>query len=471
MTVYTLFSYIALFAACASALTYWLRNKKQPAVYFVQFFLAGLFLFSGFVKAVDPVGTSIKMHEYFGAFAQEGMRPLWEWMGTLTLPMAVIMIVLELALGISLLVGWRPRLTLSLVLWLNLFFLFLTGYTYLSGYGITHTFLLLAFLMLVLLAITPLISNPISRRWAMLSGLLSAFILAGLCLFSKGFFTTAFIETQMKVTDCGCFGDFMKLKPWETFYKDVFLTLLTLGLVLVPERMTSIGSSLFRLFGVLLATILSTLFCLYNFLWNEPVMDFRPYAPGKNIPEQMQVKRPPVIEMKFLYKNKKTGEVKAYSTAELSGLNFDEQEFVERKDEVKDPGIPAVISNLLIEDEEGNNRTEELVAAQGYSLMLILHNLKKTDTKALTQRLNPLAKACGDLKIPFFAVCVNDGSVENFRHSNQCAFPFYFADETPLKTMVRSNPGLLLLHNGIVVAKWHKNHIPDMKQLQSQFIR
>ena len=471
MTVYTLFGYIALAAGLLTAANFWLSKNRQWGMSFIQYFLACLFLFSGFVKAVDPVGTSIKMHEYFGAFAQEGMRPLWEWLGNYTLPMSVGMLVLELALGVALLIGWKPRITVALMLWLNLFFLFLTGYTYLSGYGITHTFLLFSLLVLLLLALTPLIRQTRRRRMAIFSGLLFALLIAVLSVSSKGLFSTAFVETQMKVTDCGCFGDFMKLKPWETFYKDVFLTLLCLALVMKPEDLQSWRNERFRLFGVSLATLASFVFCLYNFMWNEPILDFRPYAVGKNIPEQMVVKKQPDIDMKFVYKNKKTGEVKEYGMNELNGLNYSELDFVKRNDVVKDPGIPAVISNLLIEDEEGNNKTAELLQKEGYSCILVIPNLKKANTDVLEKRVNPLAKSCAANNIPFFALCVNDGSLESFRHSHQCAFPFYSADETPLKTMLRSNPGLLLLRNGTVIAKWHTRHIPDFAHLKATYLK
>lgn len=470
MTVYTLFGIIAAAALVLTILRYFIAKPANLFINYLQNFVGALFVFSGFVKAVDPLGTSYKMHEYFEAFAQEGFRPVWEWLATLSTPQAIGMIALELFIGLMLLLGWQTRFTIAIVWWLTLFFTYLTGYTYLSGYCISKTFLIATGLATLLLAS---IAVPASaKRRNELAIAAAVFIVA---LFSIGRFTDlfmgcAFTETKMKVTDCGCFGDFMKLKPWETFWKDVILDVIILILVLGQKHITPVFSKTLSLFTATATAIASTVFCWYYTYQNEPMIDFRPYAVGENVRENRITPKLPEIEMLFNYKNKTTGEVKGYKTSELSSLNYDELEFVDRTEKVLDPGIPAKISNLRIENENGEDITEALLTDENYSFMVVMYNIKKTNEAAYTS-LNKLAAEAEKSKYHFYAVTVNDGKVEEFRHRNQTAFPFYYADETPLKTIIRSNPGLVLYKNGVVIAKWHYKHLPTFDEIKANYLK
>src|SRR6185295_7135482 len=138
----------------------------KAVVRIIQFLVGALFLFSGFIKAVDPLGTSYKMHDYFSAFQTDwpAFKVLWDIMSTYSTQLAVFMLVLELALGFALIIGWKRKFTLWTMFGLLAFFTFLTGYTYLSGYTMGHWY------------------NP--STWV-------------------------FNDRDMKVTDCGCFGDFI----------------------------------------------------------------------------------------------------------------------------------------------------------------------------------------------------------------------------------------------------------------------
>jgi hypothetical protein len=422
------------------------------------------------------------MHEYFEAFSQEGFRSLWEYLAGFSTFFAIAMIALELFVGFMLIIGWKPRLTVGIIWLLTLFFTFLTGYTYLSGYGITKLFLLLSAVAIILLAFIALPEKQNKRNSV---AFFSIGFLVLLFLFSKfannavlhikftsiviplKSFSTEFTETQMKVTDCGCFGDFIKLRPWETFYKDCILDVLIAILLLNVKLVRPLFGPAIR-FGLATITgLVSLLFCLYNVYMNEPVIDFRPYKIGADIKDEMKVKRAPVIDMTFFYKTKKTGEVKQYTQKELANLNFDELEFVKRKDNVLDPGIPALITNLRIENEDGEI-TDSLLSDPNYSLMVVAFNLSKTHTEAFKD-LNPIAAGCDKQKIKFYTVTVNDGKIDEFRHKYQTAYPFFYADETPLKTMIRSNPGLILLKNGVVINKWHYRHLPTFDQLNQQY--
>lgn len=463
MTVYSIFTYVGIAALLLTALRFWIARPKNWLICYLQNFIGALFIFSGFVKAVDPLGTSYKMHEYFEAFAQEGLRPVWEYLATWSTSMSILMIAAELFFGFTLLIGWMPRFTVTIVWWLTLFFTILTGYTYLSGYCITTLFVALSTAAVVMLAAVPLISKVNIRNLTLLAGLL--FVAALFFWFKSESFGCAFTETKMKVTDCGCFGDFIKLKPWETFYKDVFLDALILILVLGYKDITSVFSKATETFAMTGAALFSSIICLYHVYWNEPSIDFRPYKVGNNIAELRKEVKPAVIEMTFVYKNKKTGEQMAYTMNELTSLNYDEVEFVERKDVVKDPGIPAKISNLFIEDNEGQNITDAILSEPGYTFLVVSPNIGKINEEAF-KALNAIAEAATKSGAKFYAVVRNEGNMEQFKKKVNATYPFYHADETPLKTMIRSNPGLLLLKEGVVVNKWHYRHLPTVGELQ-----
>lgn len=468
MNVYTIFAITAVAAFVLAAIRFLVKRPPNIMITFLQDFVGAFFIFSGFVKAVDPLGTSYKMHEYFEAFAGEGMRPFWEFMAGFSTFMAVVMIALELFVGLMLIIGWKPKLTVSIIWFLTLFFTFLTGYTYLSGYGITKIFMLVAAALTVLFALVALPEKQ-SKRTNLL--FLSVGLLAILFLVGKftGYFLTAeFTESKMKVTDCGCFGDFIKLKPWETFYKDVILDVMILLLVLNVKFVRPLFGDITRTGLAFLTGVFSLVFCLYNVYLDEPVIDFRPYKIGSDINEQRREKKPAIIEMLFLYKDKKTGVIGEYSQKDFGTMKFDELEYVDRKDKVLDPGIPAKITNLRIENDEGGDLTDTLLHDPNYSLMVVSYNLNKTHTSAF-ENLNQIAAGCDKAGVKFYAVTVNDGHLDEFRHRYQTAYPFYHADETPLKTIIRSNPGLVLFKNGVVINKWHYRHLPTFEELNKTY--
>src|SRR6185436_6368129 len=183
----------------------------------IRILVGALFIFSGFVKAIDPLGTSYKMHEYFEAFASLGLNGFWEWMNTVSTPFAVLMIVVEMAAGLALLTGWKPKFTVWILFLMTMFFTLLTGFTYLSGYCPRAPFALHSIALIILFTVCAAkFNSPKGKRIFWITVVLTFSFLA--LLKTPGYFNCEFTETKMKVTDCGCFGDFIKLKPWETFY-------------------------------------------------------------------------------------------------------------------------------------------------------------------------------------------------------------------------------------------------------------
>lgn len=471
MTVYTIFGIVAAAAFLLALIRFAVKRPPNILITFLQDFVGAFFIFSGFVKAVDPLGTSYKMHEYFEAFAGEGLRPLWEYLATWSTFMAVVMIALELFVGLMLIIGWKPRFTVGIIWLLTLFFTLLTGYTFLSGYGITKLFMVLSAGLIVLFAA---VAFPTKQSQRINLAFFSIGVLVTLFLitkFSGVFFTTEFTETKMKVTDCGCFGDFIKLKPWETFYKDVILDIMILMLVLNIKFVRPVFGEMTRSFIAVAAGAFALIFCLYNVYGNEPLIDFRPYAVGNDINDLRKERVPAKVEMVFVYRSNKTGQAKEFSYDDVMKGRMDYAEYdsmLERKDKVLDPGIPAKITNLRIENDEGIDITDTLLQDPNYSLMVVSYKLSITHEDAFKE-LNAIAAECDKAGVKFYAVTANDGHVEEFRHKNQTAYPFYHADETPLKTIIRSNPGLVLFKNGIVINKWHYRHLPTFDELNKEY--
>lgn len=425
MNIYSLLGLIATIALGLYAVRFYVRKPKHLLFTYMQFFVGTLFIFSGAVKAIDPLGTSYKMHDYFSAFGQIGLSNFWAAMSDWSTTLAVFMIVFEIVLGIALLVGWQAKITLWLSFAMLAFFTLLTGFTFLNGYD-----------------------------WKQFFG-------SGKLVFD---------EKNMKVTDCGCFGDFVKLKPWTSFYKDIFLDILIVLLILGKNKIQPLFSGFTRNAIIGLSIICTWAFCFLNYVWNLPVVDFRPYKIGNNITELRKDKVPAKTEMIFTYKNKSTGEEKEFSMSDLNNLNYDEWEFKDRKDKVLDPGIPAVINNLYISNEHNEDITDELFSDPNYSLMIVAYKLGKTNEPAFKE-LNVLAEKAQAKNLKVYCVTSGDISIENFRTKNQTAYPFYTADETPLKTIIRSNPGLVLLKNGVVKGKWHYNHLPTFETLEKDYLK
>ena len=388
----------------------------------IRILVGALFIFSGFVKAIDPLGTSYKMHEYFEAFSPLGLSAFWEWMNSLSTPFAVLMIVVEMAAGLALLTGWKPKFTVWILFLMTLFFTVLTGFTYLSGFCPTTPFALHSIAIIVLLMVSAAkFNSPKGKKVFWITLILTVSFLG--MLTTSTYFHCEFTETKMKVTDCGCFGDFMKLKPWETFYKDIVLDVLIFILVIGVGYIKPIVKSTTNNFIVYGGTLASLLFCFSNYVWGLPVVDFRPYKIGNNIRELRQMLKPEVRKMVFIYKNTKTGETKNFTTEELGNIS-DDWDFVDRKDSIIDPGIPAKINNLYISNEDGENITDTLLADPNYSFMVVIYKMAATDKDAITEKLNPLAAQCDKAGIKFYAVCGGDIKVDDFRHELNTAYPF-----------------------------------------------
>ena len=365
-----------------------------------------LFIFSGLIKANDPLGFGYKLQEYFEVFHITFLHDY-------ATAIAILLCTLEIVLGALLLMGIRGKQVAWGLLLLIIFFTFLTFYS-------------------------------------------------------------AYFEV---VTTCGCFGDAIKLTPWQSFIKD--LILLALILVIFAQRnhikplIKSTIAADRAAVGVLLFSIGFGVYT-YNY---SPILDFLPYKIGNNIPALMKL--PPgapqdVYEIMYNLKNKKTGETQKMTDKEYlkTGIWKDENWEI-----IGDPvnrlvkeGFQIAIKDLKIEDAQGTDYTNEIIENPYYNLVIVAYNLEQTNTKAIGN-LNAIAiNAAENFNIRTVLLTSNSAeAVAAFSKTNKLAMEVFYADAIPLKSMVRANPGVMLLKNGIVINKWHYHTVPDYSELAKKY--
>jgi uncharacterized membrane protein YphA (DoxX/SURF4 family) len=358
---------------------------------FSRFFVGGLFIFSGLIKLNDPIGTEIKLEEYFEVFGQD-FGSFFLVFKPYALELGMFLIVLEVVLGVAVLINYRMEITTKVLLALILFFTFLTFY---SAY------------------------------------------------FNK-------------VTDCGCFGDAIKLTPWESFIKDVILLVLILHLFWYGKKYSPVLNTLPGHAVTAFTTVISLVLGIYAVL-HLPFIDFRAYRIGNNIPQQMQPPEQPIFEYTFQKKDGELIKSEKYLTDTLAYKYVGVEQTNEEKTKAK-------ITDYAVSSIEGEDVTA--TTFEGAKLLFIIYDASKASTKNV-EKIKSLINAL-DGKIEMMALTASSGEqFEAFRHQNQLAVPYYFADATVLKTIVRSNPGITLWVNGTVKGMWHHNDTPDAEEVLS----
>lgn len=435
MTVYTLFIYLAI-AGAILLMTLGIGHSKwkkheitHPVPWYLQYFIASLLLFSGIVKAVDPLGTAYKMKDYFSEFAAQGL-PFMDFMQDQALNFSLVMLVLELTLGACLLLGIGGKRTTGLNLLMMLFFTFLTGFNYMTGFT--------------------------SKEAAV-----------GILQFSQW---EAFSPENIRITDCGCFGDFMKLKPIETFIKDIIFTGMSIYIFITTHKLKELvrpGAKLMdkvkvRTLLTWAFIALSFLFCLRNYYFDIPMVDFRPFAEGTNIPiaKQKCLDDVPVVEMSFVYKDTVANETKTFGMTEIPTSGPWKYESSKRT--VIKEGCNSQIQYFNVPEVE---------ESEGYTFLVVAGDLDHSSKSAFKQ-ISELAKAAEATGVKTVALYYHyKGNVDDFRQEVNGAYPFNTADDKLTKTIIRANPGLVLVKNGVVLKKWHHNHIPTFEEVRTGYIK
>jgi uncharacterized membrane protein YphA (DoxX/SURF4 family) len=360
--------------------------------FLTQFFrviVGVVFIISGFVKTIDPIGFSYKLEEYFG----ESVFNI-TFLHNLALPLSIFFVVLEVMLGVFLLFGVLRKFTLTLLLLLILFFSFLTFYS-------------------------------------------------------------AYFH---KVTDCGCFGDAIKLSPWTSFWKDIVLLLMILILVygnkyIHPLFTVKVNYIIVSIFFVI------CLWTVYQGIAHLPIIDFRPYAVGKNLKEGMNDGEPEQNIITYKLKHSFTNEIKKINSDDYisSGIWKDTLtwKIIDTSAKItKEAKLPS-IHDFSIECL-GNDITQEILDQN--KIVIITVPFAKKLSIIERAKLRKITFQLKEKKIKF-TILTNDPLFLN---------PIYscITDQTTLKTINRSNPGLMILKKGVVVAKYSGNDFPTINEIE-----
>lgn len=432
--LFKIFGFSILAGIVISYLKSFKKKPKNWSIEILTNFLGALFVFSGFVKAIDPLGTAYKMKDYFDAFSQfSGIN--FDWLANISTFLAVTMIVLEIVLGVMLIIGFKKKLTLGLSAAIMIFFTILTGFTYMTGF------------------INPDYYDIVTRQELQAAG-------ENIPVFVE------YDKLQMKVTDCGCFGDFLKLEPKISFFKDIFLMVVLGILFFFSGHIQQFFGDRFSWIKTIGTAVFFLFFSFSNYIWGLPLVDFRPYKIGNDI-NALRVEIPDKLDYGFVFKNTSSGEKKRVAMAEYGAYKEDPAwEFTNEQDNiVLEKGVPATISNFNCFDADGFEITDDVLNNENFSFWVLTKSLDKSNMKTW-KKLNELGAYADEQGLEMFAFMTsNFEDAEVFRHENQIPFPFYQADETFIKTVIRSNPGLVLLRNGIVMGKWHHSDIPSKEEM------
>lgn len=311
-----------------------------------RIFVGAMFIFSGFVKLVDPIGSQFKFEEYFSQSVLD-----MEYLIPYALAFSILLILAEIMLGVVLLLGYKAKATLWSLLGITTVFLFLTWY---SAY-------------------------------------------------------------YNKVTDCGCFGDAITLTPWETFYKNVILIVLILLMLFKVKNIKNIFPTKVSQ-AITLLSFFSFLYLTYHVLLHLPIIDFRAYAVGNNIQEGMKY---------------------------------------------KDDGEIPKIHDFYLEDAQSDLAPEILEKEK--VLLVLVYDLQKADVNGFKSIKEITEKAIKEGYTVYGASASFTDELILAKEKYNLPFDFLFCDGTTLKTMVRANPGLMMLNKGTITGKWNWSDIDQIK--------
>ncbi len=361
-----------------------------------------VFIFSGFVKGIDPWGSAYKFTDYFHAMGLDAI--VWA-----AFPLGVLLSFAEFAIGVAFLFNWRMKI----FSWLGLLFM---------------------------LFFTPL---------------------------------TLWIALKNPVTDCGCFGDALVISNWETFYKN--LVFIVLAIVVFVNRSWFDNQVKTKTPLVLsLVTFVAYFGIVYHSYNHLPIFDFRPYKVGVNIPDAMTVPEgAPQDEYEniFYYKNKNTGEVEKFDEENYPWQDTVNWEFHDMESNLIQEGYEPPIHDFRIETPDGENIIDFFTYDENYVFMLVAYDLHKSSTKSQDE-INTLADWAMQQGYSFICLTstLPDESMA-FAQANGTPYEFFNCDEITLKTMIRSNPGLIVIKDGTILGKWHYNDIPTPEEFQEEFAK
>ena len=376
-----------------------MKNKathiiRNTAVNIGRLLMAATFIFSGYVKAIDPLGTQYKLTDYLQAMGIGSLLPEWT-----LLVGAVLLAALEFSLGIFLLFAIRRHLVSRIVLALMS--------------------------IMTLLTLWIVIANP--------------------------------------VKDCGCFGDAVVLSNGQTFIKNIILLAIALMLLKWPTSMVRFVSKKTQWIVINYTFIFALALSAWS-LWDLPLFDFRPYHVGANIARGMKIPQgapQPQFETTFILE--KNGQQKEFT---LDNYPDSTWTFVDSKTVQTAEGYVPPIHDFSIQDNKtGEDITQEVLNDTGYTFLLISPTLAYADDSNFG-RIDQIYEFAQDYGYRFICLTASsDKDIAKWQDITGAEYPFYTTDATTLKTMIRSNPGLMLLHHGTIIQKWSHNKLPQPEEL------
>ncbi len=382
----------------------------KALVHFSRIFIGLVFTYSGYVKIVDPLGTVYKFGDYFEAFNLMFLNPL-------ATPLAVVMCAAELIFGITLIFNIKS-------LW--------------STWGV----------LLFMSVFTPL---------------------------------TLVLALFNPVSDCGCFGEALILTNWETFWKNVVITIFIIFLFIKRKTFSDFASPKADIVYFSIISVAVVLLGVFS-LNTTPIVDFRPYHIGANIQEGMTVPADApqdVYKYNFIYKNKNSEKTQEFTEENYPWNDTLQWEFVSMETVLVKKGYEAPIHDLTIQTiylsdtqkyTEGQDVTDMILDNSSYTFWLVAHNLQSSNEQALVEA-NKIAEFCRQKNYNFLCLTSTNAEViGEIKNRLKLDYHFYNTDEITLKTIVRSNPGLVLIKDGTVLNKWHYNNFPTVKQLDTNLL-
>jgi len=358
--------------------------------------LAVVFIVSGFVKAIDPLGTQYKLTDYLEALGLGTLAADW-----FTLSAAVLLAATEFSLGVLLLFAIQRRLASRLI-------------------------------VALLLIMTPL---------------------------------TLWLAVANPISDCGCFGDAIHLTNWQTFWKNVVLLVMAIIVAALPRamfRFVSESNQWIVINYTLLFSLAVSLWCLYDL----PLFDFRPYHIGVNLREATTIpegaEQPQFVTTFTLERD---GERREFTIDDYPDSTWT---FIDSHTRQISEGYRPPISDFALSDADDDDVTEAVLSDTSYVFLLVAPHLETADDSR-SDLINEVYEYAADHDYRFYCLTASGNeAVQRWADNTGAEYPVLRADDVVLKTVIRSNPGLLLLHDATVIHKWSHNGLPHISEQQTQ---